>query len=411
MTDSAANRIVLLGMMSRMPVAGNVWLILQYMIGLRRLGYDPYYVEAHGVYPGMLVGTSGADSLDPVSAFLDGMLRPYGFGDRWAFHDVHSGRCRGLDLAQLNALYRSAALVVNVHGGTMPLPEHYATGRLVYLGTDPVQVEVELHDGNQATIDFMAPHSSFFTWGENYGRSDCLVPWSEQFHFLPTRAPVVLDLWDGGPPPAAGRFTTIGNWNQSRQSKDVTLGGVVYTWSKHHEFLKFLDLPARTGQAFELALSRGSFTPADREMLEGRGWEVRDSLEFSSDLGEYRRYIAGSRGEFTVAKDQNVRLRSGWFSERSAQYLASGRPVITQETGFSNILPTGRGLFAFATLDEAAAAVTEVNGAYAAHCRAARDIAREFFSYDVVLPKFLAEAGVDARPRGRVVAVAGGGAA
>ena len=134
---------------------------------------------------------------------------------------------------------------------------------------------------------------------------------------------------------------------------------------------------------------------------------MRDALEFSSDLDAYRGYVGGSRGEFTVAKDQNVRLRSGWFSERSAQYLAAGRPVVTQETGFSNVLPTGRGLFAFATVDEAAAAVAEVNAAYRDHCRAARELARECFSYEVVLPKFLADAGVDRLPRGRAVGAAG----
>src|SRR5439155_9617198 len=129
--------------------------------------------------------------------------------------------------------------------------------------------------------------------------------------------------------------------------------------SKHHEFLKFLDLPARTGQLFELALS--SYTDADRELLESHGWRVRPALDFSDDLDAYRSYIGGSRAEFTVAKDQNVRLRSGWFSDRSATYLAAGRPVVTQETGFSNVLPTGRGLFGFSTVDEIVGAVEAIN--------------------------------------------------
>ena len=407
MTVLPPSKLVLLGMMSRMPVAGNVWLILQYLIGLRRLGYDPYYVEAHGVYPGMLMGGSGGDAGDRVAGFLDRALRPFGFGDRWAIHDPDSGDCRGLSRTRLSELYRSAALIVNVHGGTRPLPEQYATGRMVYLGTDPVQVEVELHDGRQETIDFLAPHAAFFTWGENHGRPDCRVPVSDRFEFQPTRAPVVMDLWEPGDVAPRPVFTTVGNWDQTRRGKDVTFEGEVYTWSKHHEFLKFLDLPGRTGQAFELALSGGSYTDADRRLLEGRGWAVRDSLEFSTELDAYRRYLAGSRGEFTVAKDQNVRLRSGWFSERSAQYLACGRPVVTQETGFSNVLPAGRGLFAFATPDEAAATVAEVNADYDRHRRAAREVAREFFSYDVVLPKLLADAGVERRPRGAAVWPAG----
>jgi hypothetical protein len=402
-------KIVLLGMMTRMPVAGYVWLILQYLVGLRRLGCDPYYVEAHGVYPGMLMGGGGEPLGDRVTAFLDGALRPFGFGDRWAFHDVDGGESYGMTRGRLAELYRSAALVVNVHGGTRPLPEHYATGRLVYLGTDPVQVEIELDEGRPDTIEYMEPHAAFFTWGENYGNPDCLVPWSDRFRFRPTRAPVVPDFWEGAEA-GGGAFTTVGNWDQTRRQKTVTFRGEAFTWSKHHEFLKVLDLPARTGQGFELALSGGSFTPDDRRMLEGHGWAVRDSLEFSTDLDAYRNYVRGSRGEFTVAKDQNVRLRSGWFSERSAQYLAAGRPVVTQETGFSNVLPTGRGLFAFATIEEAAAAVAEVNADYPGHCRAARELGRDCFGYEAVLPKFLADAGVDRPQWGRVAALQGGGA-
>src|SRR6185437_1949530 len=139
-------------------------------------------------------------------------------------------------------------------------------------------------------------------------------------------------------------------------------------WSKHYEFLKILDLPDRVGRIFELALS--SYEEADRKLLEGKGWKVRNALEFSTDIDEYRQYLWRSRGEFTVAKDQNVRLRSGWFSERSAQYLAAGRPVITQETGFSNVLPTGRGLFGFKTMDDILSAVDRINSDYEGHCRA-----------------------------------------
>jgi hypothetical protein len=117
-------------------------------------------------------------------------------------------------------------------------------------------------------------------------------------------------------------------------------------------------------------------------------------MGFSTDLDDYRRYICRSRGEFTVAKDQNIRLKSGWFSERSAQYLAAGRPVITQETGFSNILPTGRGLFGFSTMDEILAAIDSINADYELHCRAAKDLAREYFNYDVVLKQLLSDLGI-----------------
>jgi hypothetical protein len=183
-------------------------------------------------------------------------------------------------------------------------------------------------------------------------------------------------------------YTTIGNW---RQWREVTLAGEVYHWSKHLEFEKFLDVPARTGQQFELSLSRCD--EDDRQHLRNHGWKVRDALSFSMDLDAYRCYIATSRGEFTVAKDQNVRLRTGWFSDRAATYLSAGRPVISQETGFSSVLPTGEGLFAFSTVEDVQRAFAMIDADYARHTRAAARIAREYFSHDVVLGQFVAEVG------------------
>jgi hypothetical protein len=200
---------------------------------------------------------------------------------------------------------------------------------------------------------------------------------------------VVLDFWQSNDP-GGDTFTTIGNWRQAWNS--VKFQGEVYHWSKHFEFMKFLDLPGRVPQPFELALS--SFDEVARQMLEEHGWRVVPAMDFSTDLNTYRQYIWRSRGEFTVAKDQNIRLRSGWFSERSAQYLAAGRPVITQETGFSNVLPTGEGLFAFSTMEEVVEAVDQINADYERHSRAATEIAREYFNYDVVLTRLLADAGL-----------------
>jgi hypothetical protein len=383
-------KIVLLGMMTRIPVAGAVWGTLHYLIGLRRLGYDVYYVEAHARTPAMLMERDEDDSSALAAGFIDRVLRRFDFQDHWAFHALHDdGRCYGMSEGQLRELYRSAALLINHHGGTVPLAEHAAGGRLIYLETDPVELEIELHQGDEKAIQFLEPHVAFFTWGTNYGNPDCKVPLPERFHFRPTLPPVLPDLWEPHARGDAAVFTTVGNW---KQLGEVRYQGEVYTWSKHHEFLKFLDLPARTRWPFELALS--SYEEADKHLLESRGWRVRHALDFSKDLDAYRHYVAGSRGEFTVAKDQNVRLRSGWFSERSAQYLAAGRPVVTQETGFSNALPTGRGLFGFSTLDEAVAAVETINADYERQRRGATGLAREVFAYDVVLKRLLAEVGL-----------------
>lgn len=384
-------KIVLLGMMSRHPVAGVVWQTVHYLVGLARLGYDVYYVEAHAANPSMFCRSPEDDGSAGAAAFIDSVMRRFDLNDRWAFQALHSdGRCYGMSEGRLRQLYGSADLLINLHGATKPLPEHSATGRLIYLETDPVALQIELHDNRQETIDFLEPHCAFFTFGENYGQPDCKLPVSERFPFRPTRQPVVMDFWRPHANGAAETFTTIGNWHQ--QWRDVMFQGEVYRWSKRDEFLKYLALPARTGQTFELSLSR--YTAADRQMLEARGWLVRDALSFSMDLDEYRQYIVQSRGEFTVAKDQNVRLRSGWFSDRAATYLAAGRPVITQETGFSNILPAGQGLFAFSTVEEIVRAVESVNSDYERHSRAASEIARDYFNYDVVLTRLLADAGI-----------------
>ncbi|MGQ0762604.1 MAG: glycosyltransferase [Acidobacteriota bacterium] len=381
-------RIVLLGMMSKIPVAGVVWQTLHYLIGFQRLGYDVYYVEAHGITPTKLMRPE--ETCDPsakASAFIADVMHRFDLDGRWAFHALHGdGRCYGLSEIELKELYASADLIINLHGGTIPLPEHSATGRLVYLETDPVELQVELHDNNQETIDFLSPHCAFFTFGENYGNADCKLPVSERFNFIPTRQPIVMDFWHPYSNGAGATFTTIGNWQQPH--RQVSFNGEVYHWSKHYEFLKFIDLPQRTNQPFELALA--SYSDSDQLMLEGKGWGVRRALSFSLDIDAYRDYIATSRGEFTVAKDQNVRLRTGWFSDRSATYLATGRPVITQDTGFGSYLPTGEGLFAFSTIKDAEAAVEQINSDYKRHSRAAHEIAREYLSYEVVLGNLLA---------------------
>lgn len=399
---SARQQIVLLGMMTKMPVAGVVWQTLHYLVGLERLGYETYYVEAHARTPSMLMQTADDDSSGMAAAFIAGTLERFGFGDRWAFHALHDdGRCYGLSAERLQQLYRSAALIINLHGGTEPRAEHIATDRLVYVETDPVEVEIQLAQGRQTTIDYLQPHAAHFTFGENYGRPDCLLPVSPLFNFQATRQPVVLDFWQGRNGTPGKRYTTIGNWRQTW--REVEFGGETYAWSKHHEFLKFLELPARVEANFELAL--GGCDGDDRKLLERHGWRVREAQPLSLNIDIYRHYIAGSRGEFTVAKDQNIRLRTGWFSDRAATYLAAGRPVINQDTGFGNVLPVGEGLFSFSTLDDIVAAVETIEADYERHSRAAGEIAREYFDSGRVLGRLLEQVGMPRIAPGLVIAL------
>jgi hypothetical protein len=383
-------RVVVLGMLTRMPVPGVVWQTAHYLLGLERLGCETWYVEAHGINPSMFCSGPGDPGSERAAAFLAGTMSKLGHDHRWALHALHDdGRVFGLSPSSLRQLYGSAAAIINLHGGTTPLPEHAATGRLVYLETDPVQLQVELHEGRPEAIAYLEPHAAFFTFAERYGRPGCGLPVDERFQFRPTRQPVVLDLWENDREP--GRtWTTVGNWRQSGQ-RVVELNGESYTWSKHSEWAKVIELPRRVDAPIELALA--SLNGKDRTRLERHGFGIRDASSLN-DPDDYRAYVGRSRGELTVAKDQNVRLRTGWFSDRSATYLASGRPVVTQDTGFGDVLPTGEGLFAFDDLESASDAITEVERDWSRHSAAARSIARDHFDAEVVLGKLLGELGV-----------------
>ena len=369
MTGDAA-RIVVLGSMSRYPVAGMVWLTMQYVVGFARLGHDVWYVETN----------------DGDPSYVADMMSTFGLPDRWAV-DLRgwSDETHGVEAQRLDRLYATADRIINLHGGTKPLDQQLVGGSLVFLETDPGAVASHVRAGAQGTVDFLAQHATHFTWGENYGADDCGVPPIPGFDFRRSRQPVILDLWQSSVDGTSACFTTIGNWRQGY--KEVEVDGETYHWTKHLGFLEFLELPRLSAQQFELALA--SYEPSDRALLESNGWNVKDAASVSSDPDAYRNYVSGSRAEFTVAKDQYVRLRTGWVGDRSPTYLAAGRPVVLQDTGFGNVLPTGEGLFAVSTVDDVLAAVERINGDYPRHSQAASEIAREYFAHDVVLPPLL----------------------
>ncbi|MBI2834933.1 MAG: hypothetical protein HYX76_10970 [Acidobacteria bacterium] len=382
-------RVVVFGILFWFPLAGVTYQFLHYLIGLRRLGYDVYYVEDSGrwIYDPRLNGPS-PDASGNVAAVAP-ILDAFGFKDRWAFRGNYpGGRCYGMSESAILQLYREADALLNVTGAHELRDEHLTISRRIYLETDPVAAQILVVRHDPKTLSALEAHDMHFTFGENLGAPDCGVP-LERFTWQPTRQPVVLDLWavrDGGP---GDTYTTIATWKHV--GKDIVYQDETYYWSKDREFIKFIDLPRHTPVLFELAT--GVDEPV-RALLTDHGWRVQHSLDVSRDLDRYRQYIVGSRGEFTVAKDQNIRLRSGWFSDRSACYLAAGRPVITQETGFSNVLPTGRGLFAFRTTDDVLAAVDAIESDYAAHSAAARQIAQEYFAAERVIDSLMTRAGI-----------------
>lgn len=387
---SSKGKVIVFGILFWFPLAGVTYQFLHFLLGLRRLGYDPYYVEDSGrwIYDPRLNDLS-PDADYNVKAVAP-VLEAHGFAGRWAFRGKYpDGRCYGMSEADILSLYRDADAFLNVTGAQELREEHMICPRRIYVETDPVASQINVAEGKKETIAALEAHDVHFSFGGNFGRLDCLVP-LKRFQWLPTVQPVALDLWDNPSPPARGAaFNTIATWHN--KGKDVVYQGETYYWSKDREFAKILDLPTRRNTPFELAVSVDEKT---RALLERNKWRLSDPIKVSGDLGAYRDFIFHSRGEFTVAKDQNIRLRSGWFSDRSACYLAAGRPVINQDTAFDSYLPTGKGLFSFRGMDEILAAVDSIESDYEGNRRAALEIAAEYFGAEKVLGSLMARAGL-----------------
>ncbi|HXV83910.1 MAG TPA: hypothetical protein VEG60_28985 [Candidatus Binatia bacterium] len=381
-------RLVILGMMGRCPFGGQSWLYLNWLRGLHRLGHEVWYVEDDTVWPYDPERNRVTDDCTYAVRHIANCMKRAGMPDTWAFRPAYrTGECHGISNSQLDELYRTCDALLNVVGATDLRDEHLAARFRVYVECDPVIAELQLANGDPHTVAALGNHHAIVTYGENFGSPDCGVPLNGH-RYGKTRQPVDLGLWPMSYEPQASFFTTIGNYRQA--GNDVQYNGETYYWSKHHEWEKFLDLPRHTSQTFELAMVVEE--PADRQLLERHGWKVVPSFRMSLDIfGAYQDYFRRSRAEFTVAKDMNVRLRSGWFSERDACYLACGKPVVAQDTGFGAIVPTGEGLFSFTTMDEALGAIDRINGDYRRNCLAARAIAEEYFDASKVAARLLGD--------------------
>ena len=386
-------RLVVLGMMGRCPFGGQTWLYLNWLRGLARLGHEVWYVEDDATWPYDPRVDTIVDDPSYAVAHIRGAMERIGLEGRWAYRALYRGpnECYGLEAPALRDLYRGCDALLNVCGATVLNEDHLRASRRVYVETDPVTNQLELANGKQKTFDVLAAHDTIVTYGENYGAPDCPVPLVGPFRYLKTRQPVDLELWPMAFDPAAPAYTTIGNWKQ--KGHDVEWNGGTYRWSKHHEFLKFLDLPSRRPNVrFDLCLNVDE--EADRALLLSKGFALSSPLTLSLDPWGYQDFFRRSRAEWTVAKDQNVRLQSGWFSERDACYLACGKPVIAQSTGFEKVLPTGEGLFAFRTLDDVLAAVDRIESHYERACRAARAVAEDHLEATKVCRRFLEDLGL-----------------
>lgn len=379
-----AESVVVAGSVAQRPGrGGHAWVFLQYLLGFRRLGYDVLFVDR--LTPDML----GADARWPPAAdsrhveWLADTLGAHGLEGSFSLLLGEDGRDTvGVPRARVLERLREAAFVLDVMGFLGDEELLGAASRRVFLDIDPgfpqMWSDLGLHDA-------FGSHDAYATVGLRVGQADCAVP-TCGIDWIPTPQPVVLEQW---PRHAGGdAYTSVASWRGPFEPVDH--GGERYGL-RAHQMRRFADLPAVSGIELELAIDIDPADSADATLLREGGWRLVDPAEVAGTVTSYRDYVRGSRGEIGVAKDMYVRSRGGWLSDRSLCYLASGKPVLAQATGFEREVETGDGLLAFETPEQAAAGLEQVEGRYEHHCRAARELAEERFDSDRVLSR-LAEA-------------------
>jgi hypothetical protein len=350
---------------------GNAWARLSVVVGLRRLGFEVFFIEQ--------ITHAGQENLE---YFEDVMLQ---FGLTGSAALVADGECHGIETQELEAIAADATLLVNF-GGHLTIPALVQPARCkVYLDDDPGFTQLWEASGTAGAQ--LEGHDLYFTFGENIGRPGCPIP-TNGIEWHATRPAVVLDDWPVVGGDEGGAFTTVATWRGPYGP--VSWNGHIFGL-KRHEFRKFLELPGRTQQSFELALDIHPDEQVDLALLRDHGWRLADPRVVAGDPFAFRKYVQRSAAEYSAAQGIYVETDSGWFSDRTVRYLASGKPAIVQDTGFSRNIPTGEGLIAFRTLDEAVAGVHAIVSDYQRHSHAARTLAEEYFDSDKVLGQLLEE--------------------
>lgn len=374
--------IVLAGSLAQKPGrGGHTWVFLQYLLGFRKLGWDVLFLDR--LDRDMCIDESGApaaieDSWN-VRYFLD-VMRCFGLDGSYGLLCNGGANTIGLSRADIIERVADSAALINVMGFLNDEEIVAAAPKRVFLDIDPgfgqMWQALALHDTFRG-------HDAFVTIAENIGKPDCTIP-TCGLEWITTRQPVVLDQWPAtvGANGASGAVTSVATWRGAYAP--IAYQGTMYGL-RAHEFRKFAPLPRLAASRFEVALDIHPADVKDVELLYGNGWSLVEPRRVAGDPWRYRHYIRGSAAELMIAKGLYVQARSGWFSDRSICYLASGRPVLAQDTGLQDLLPTGDGLLTFATLEEAAEATRAIERDYVRHARAARRLAEEAFDSSKVL--------------------------
>ena len=366
-------RIILSGAVAnKAGQGGEAWVRLNWMLGLRQLGHDVLFVEQ--LQPGAPAAA--------VDFFRDTMNR-HGLAESATLLGGDGALC-GPALPRVLEFASGADALVNISGHLAFEPVMERVRRRVYVDIDPGFTQIWHAQGAKLGLE---RHDVHFTIGENIGTPGCAIP-TCGFAWRKVRPPVVLDAWPAVGGAAFDRFTTVANWRGSYgplEFEGRTFG------LKVHEFRKCMALPRETGLPFEIALGIHPGDHADLAALRDAGWRITDPAQASGSTDAFADFVRGSGAEFSVAQGVYVHTHSGWFSDRTAVYLASGRPALVQDTGFTRSLPAGEGLLAFRTPGEAAAGAEAITRDYARHCAAARALAETHFDSRQILSRVLAE--------------------
>ena len=371
-------RIIVLGYIIRGPIGGMAWHHLQYVLGLTRLGHDVYFFEDSDDYASCYDPTTNSMEVDPSYgiAFASQIFNAIGLSEKWTYYDAHSQNWSGPAAGRALEICTSADLLLNI-SGVNPLRDWFERVPVrVLIDTDPVFLQIR-HLQNAQARQMAARHTAFLSFGENIGGIASLP--DDGFPWAPTRQPIVIDCWPVTAGTKEGKFTTVMQWESYPPAQ---YEGRVFGM-KSMSFGPYQDLPQRAAATFELAIGN---PPRELARL---GWSIRNPLEVTKDPWTYQSFIMQSKAEFSVAKHGYVVSRSGWFSERSASYLACGRPVLVQDTSFTEWLPAGEGVVPFTSPNEALAGIEKINACYESHCVRAREVAEAYFGSGGVLNRLL----------------------
>jgi hypothetical protein len=323
-------------------------------------------------------------SLDYLTSRFDSLARAFGFADQYCIVYNEGERHFGMSEGELAALAGEADLLLNISGHLMEQSPLTRIPRRAYVDVDPGFTQIWGPE-----LLHLERHNWFFTTGQNVGTDRFRIP-TGKFHWIPFLPPVVLDAWPSRIDERCIRVSTVADWHAAQ---GAVFDGEVYG-GKQDEFVRFIDVPLKAGRQIELALTIHQTEYRDQGMLLKHGWLIRDPYFYAGDPRSYREFIQFSRAEFSVAKGGYVKSNSGWISDRTACYLASGKPVVVQSTGFESTLPIGMGLLTFSTVEEAVGALEKIDANYTEHCVAARKIAERYFDSDLVLGRMLDDVGL-----------------